>query len=197
MHKVASSHTPQRRCLASGTSLPQDELVRFIVGPDQQIVPDISGKLPGRGLWVTSRRSCVEAACEKNLFSRAAKAAVQVPDDLPDMVAGLLRQNCLSLIGLGRKAGDLVQGFEKVRQLLASGKAAVLVCASDGADDGREKLQRMAGETPQIPQFSAAELGSALGAVNVVHVALKDGGLAHRLVKEAQRLASYEALSEN
>ena len=190
-----SVHTPTRRCLASGNTLPQSELVRFIVGPEGQLVPDIAGKLPGRGLWVHASRSDVEFACEKNLFSRAAKAQVAVPGDMPEMVGGLLRRNCLNLLGLARKAGDLVNGFEKVRERLKSGRAGVLVSAADGAADGRQKLRRIAPELPEISCFTSAELSAALGRENVVHVTLNDGGLARRLVQEAQRLTSYEASS--
>ncbi len=192
MHRVEPSHTPTRRCLASGASLPQRELVRFIVGPDSQIVPDIAGKLPGRGLWVTARRKDVEMACDQNLFSRAARAQVIVPDDLCDLVGKLLRRNCLGLIGLSRKAGELITGFEKVKSCLGAGQAAVLICAADAGSDGREKLFRFAKDLPKIQAFSSAELSAALGRENVVHIALKDGGLAHRLVKEARRLASFE-----
>ena len=192
MPRMDSSHTPSRRCLASGATKPQGELVRFIVGLDNDVIPDIAGKLPGRGLWVSARRADIDHACDKNLFSRAAKASVKAPDGLSDMVAHLLRQNCLSLLGLSRKAGQLVNGFEKVKQCLAADEAAVLICASDASDDGRRKLQRLGREIPQIGEFTAKEMSAALGRENVVHAALKDGGLAHRLVKEAQRLSAYE-----
>ncbi len=192
-----SSHTPTRRCLASGASLPQGELVRFIVGPDSQIVPDIAGKLPGRGLWVAARRDDIDLACDKNLFARAAHTQVTVPDGLSDLVGNLLRQNCLGLIGLSRKAGDLITGFEKVKSCLGAGHAAVLICAADAGSDGREKLFRFAKDLPKIRVFSSADLSAALGRENVVHIALKDGGLAHRLVKEAHRLASFENEDKN
>jgi len=191
VHKVDSSHTPTRRCLASGDTKPQGELVRFILGPDQQVVPDIAGKLPGRGLWVSASRDAVELACEKGLFARAARANAKADADLPDLVDQLLRQACLNCLGLARKSGDLVNGFEKVKAWLKSGRATVLLCAADASADGREKLQRLAGEIPVFELFSSAELSQALGQQNVVHVALKDGGLARRLVQQAQRLAGY------
>lgn len=195
MPRMDYSHTPVRRCLASGALRPQGKLVRFIVGPDNDVIPDIAGKLPGRGLWVTASRSDLEHACDKNLFSSAAKANVRVPDGLADTVGHLLRQNCLGLLGLCRKAGDLVTGFEKVKSCIAAGDAAVLICAQDGADDGRQKLQRLARDTPQIGVLASAEMSLVLGRENVVHAALKDGGLARRLVQEAHRLSSYEAAS--
>ena len=182
---------PTRRCLASGQSLPQGELVRFVVGPDHNIVPDLAGKLPGRGLWVRARHDDVQLAADKNLFARAARQQVKASADLADLVGQLMRQNCLSLFGLARKAGDLTQGFEKVRAMLQSGKAAVLVQASDGSDDGCSKLRRISRDLPEIRNFTTAELGNALGRDNVVHIALKDGGLANRLVQEATRLTGY------
>jgi predicted RNA-binding protein YlxR (DUF448 family)/ribosomal protein L30E len=196
VHRMDSSHTPTRRCLASGASLPQGELVRFIVGPDNQIVPDISGKLPGRGLWVSARRKDVALAGDKNLFSRAAREQVTVPAGLSVLVGSLLRKQCLGLIGLSRKAGDLITGFEKVKSCLGAGQAAVLICAADAGSDGREKLFRFAKDLPKIGVFSSEDLSAALGRENVVHIALKDGGLARRLVQEARRLESYECEDE-
>ena len=40
----------------TGAVMPKDALLRFVLAPDGQVVPDLAGKLPGRGIWVTPRR---------------------------------------------------------------------------------------------------------------------------------------------
>ena len=63
--------------------------------------------------------------------------------------------------------------------------------ASDAADDGRRKLGRLAGETPVVALFSAAELARALGREHVVYVAVASGRLATRIIAEAGRAAGF------
>ena len=78
---------PERKCIATGEVRDMAGLIRFVVGPDAQIVPDVAGKLPGRGIWVSAERAALDKAVAKGLFARGAKQAVTVPDDLVDQVA--------------------------------------------------------------------------------------------------------------
>lgn len=182
---------PVRRCLATGEVADKSELVRFVVDPDAAVAPDVDGKLPGRGMWVSASREAVDRAVAKRLFSRAAKRAVVAPADLADTVEALLARRCLSYLGLAVRAGEAVTGFEKVRELLRKQQAVVLLAASDAADDGRDKLARLAGGLPVIGLFTRAELSLAIGRENVVHAALRRGGLADRFVAEAARLCGF------
>jgi predicted RNA-binding protein YlxR (DUF448 family) len=184
-------HVAERRCIVSGETQPQAGLVRFVVGPGDVIVPDLRGKLPGRGLWVSARRDLVETACAKNAFSRAARQKVSVPEGLPALIDAQWVNGCLSLLGLARKAGDIVAGFEKVKGWLQSGEAAVLVTASDAAPDGRRKLHGLAAGLLDVDLFTSEQLSLALGRGNVVHAALRDGGLARRFVADVNMLAGY------
>src|SRR5258708_39003443 len=104
-----------RRCIVTGVVRPKPELVRFVVGPDGTVVPDIAARLPGRGLWLTARRDIMEAAGAKRLFGRAARAPVTVPGDLAERGEILLRRRCADLIGLARRSRRAVAGYEKVR----------------------------------------------------------------------------------
>jgi predicted RNA-binding protein YlxR (DUF448 family) len=131
---------PERRCIVTGETGPKAGLVRFVVGPDAQVVPDVLGKLPGRGIWVTAGRSELTKASAKGLFCRAAKAPVTVPDGLVDEVERQLARRVIDLVSLSRKAGDAVAGFEKVKDWLAQGRAIVLMQASDGSVRGKSKL---------------------------------------------------------
>ncbi len=183
-----ADRAPTRRCIATRRVLPKAALVRFVVAPDGTVTPDLAGDLPGRGLWVTADRTALAQAVKRNLFARAAKAPVRVPADLAERTATLLRQRCLHLIGLARRAGQAVAGYEKVRGWLAAGRTAVLLAASDGAADGRTRLARLADGVPILTVFTAAELGEVFGRDIAVHAALAPGGLARRLVDETARL---------
>jgi predicted RNA-binding protein YlxR (DUF448 family)/ribosomal protein L30E len=181
----------ERRCIVSGESAPQSGLVRFVVGPGDVIVPDLRHKLPGRGLWVSARRDAVEAACARNAFSRAARRKVSVPEGLPALIDRQIEDGCLALLGLARRAGELVAGFEKVRDWLRQGVAVALVTASDAAEDGRRKLRGLAAGLPDVDLFSSEQLSLALGRGNVIHAALRDGGLARRFLADARMLVEY------
>ena len=123
---------PLRKCIVSGAARPKTEMFRFVIGPDGKVVPDLVERLPGRGLWLSAERDMVNTACAKGLFAKAARRMVKVPADLEEALEGLMVRRCLDLIGLARRAGDVVQGFEKARARFRSGKGGVLLQASDG-----------------------------------------------------------------
>lgn len=178
---------PERQCIATREVLPKAQMIRFVSGPDGQIVPDILGKLPGRGIWVKADRAALEKAASKGLFARGAKTAVQVPSDLVVEVEKQLARRVVDLISLARKSGNAVAGYEKVKDWLGKDVAEVLVQASDGSERGKSKLS-----TPQGGSFigwlTADELGLAFGRQTAIHGALGAGGLTSRVVEEAQRL---------
>jgi predicted RNA-binding protein YlxR (DUF448 family) len=173
-------------------------LIRFVAGPDGQVVPDLARKLPGRGFWTAADRASVETAARKALFSRAAKAKLAAAPDLADQVEGLLRRRLLSGLGLARRAGELTWGFEKVSAAIAAGRAVWLVEASDGAADGRRKLVVLARKQPSpiglIGLFTSAELGLALGLENVIHTAFLAGRAAERWTQDVRRLSGFSPL---
>lgn len=185
--------TSVRRCIASGELRPKAELIRFVADPGGTVVPDLAGRLPGRGLWLLPRRERLERACARNLFAKAAKAPLRVPEDLPARVEALLSRRCLDLIGLAKRAGQAVSGYQRVASLLASGGVAVLLAAVDTAEDGRRKLRAAARTQDPAPRvvevFTAEELGRALGHAARAHVAIAPGGFAERLAMEAARLS--------
>jgi uncharacterized protein len=186
--RVKERDGPERRCIVTGESGPRGGLIRFVVGPDGAVVPDIAGKLPGRGIWVSAERAALATAVRKRLFARAARAHVGVPEDLVAQVeAGLVRR-LVETIALARKAGEAVAGYEKVRDWLARGEAAALVQAADGSERGRAKLRPPDGPETHVTCLSGRELGMAFGREHVVHAALAAGGLCARVVEEAARL---------
>jgi len=185
---VKTRDGPERRCIASGASGPTDRMIRFVLSPEGEAVPDLAGRLPGRGVWLTAERALVERAVKKRLFSRGFRAQARVPADLADRLEALLAARLVELIGLARKAGQAVAGFEKVRARLREHRVGALVEASDGAADGRGKLARLAGEAPVIAVLTSGELGLAFGRDFAIHAALDRGGFAERAFAEALRL---------
>ncbi|WP_209427550.1 RNA-binding protein [Pararhodobacter sp. SW119] len=180
---------PERRCIVSGDRGSTGGLIRFVVGPDRTVVPDLAGKLPGRGIWVTADRAALETAVKKRLFARAARAPVTAPPDLADQVEAALVRRLVETIALARKAGAAVAGYEKAREWLVRGDAAALLQAADGSTRGRTKLRPPAGSESHVTCLSGRELGMAFGRENVIHAALAAGGLCGRVVEEAARLA--------
>jgi predicted RNA-binding protein YlxR (DUF448 family) len=183
--------TGGRRCIASRESKPREAMVRFVVDPAGKVVPDIDARAAGRGVWLSAQRSAISLAVAKGLFARAARQRVQVPPDLADLVETMLARRCLDLVGLARRAGQVIAGFDQVADGLRQGTVAVLLGARDGAADGRRKLRALAAGLPLVELFDRRELGGALGRDEAVHVGIAPGGLARRLLAEVARLEGF------
>lgn len=188
---------PERSCLVTGEPQPADGLLRFVIDPEGRMVPDITGKLPGRGYWVSARRDVVEEAVSTRRFERAAARArkgkeVVVDPGLGQWVVDLLTKRCLEYLGLACGAGQLVSGFEKVREFLGRDPGAIVIEASDGSADGLRKLLQGMGPRRTVRRFSREQLSLALGRENVVHAALKAEGLGAKFIEMAGRLERYE-----
>ena len=200
-HALAISHDEddalrERRCIVTGEVLPEDKLVRFAVSPDGGIVPDIAAVLPGRGIWVSATRAAIETAVKKTLFAKAAKAKVTVAPDLAARVEALLIARIQADLGMARRSGQVVLGFDTVLRALQSDHPPVLLLeASDGSADGKRKLFGAAHarglKIETVECLSSAELGLALGRENVIHASLKSGRLQERLRFDAARLSGF------
>jgi uncharacterized protein len=180
---------PERKCIATGEVQPKAGLIRFCLGPDDMVVPDILGRLPGRGFYVTAERAAIDKAAKKGLFARAARQPVKVPDDLADLVEALMLRRVIDLISLARKASGAVMGYEKVKEWLQKDKVRVLIQASNGSERGKTKLRAPDGDNSFIGFLSAEEMGLAFGRERAIHAALAAGGLTTRVVEEAARLS--------
>jgi uncharacterized protein len=168
-------------------------MLRFVVAPTGELVPDMAANLPGRGLWLTPRRDIVERALAKRLFPRAARRPVVVPQGLADHLEQLLARRCCEGLGLARRSGLAVAGFEKVCEAVRAGKAALLLSAIDGAEGGRGKIRGLARGLPAAAVLTAAEMGAVFGRDHVVHVALGGGRLTARVLGDAEKLAGFRA----
>jgi uncharacterized protein len=167
--------------------------LRFVVGPGGEIVPDVAANLPGRGLWLTPRRDALERAVTKRLFARAARRPVVLPPELADRVEFLLAQRCCDTIGLARRAGLAVAGFEKAGEAVRAGKVGVLLSALDGAEGGRNKIRALGRGLPLATVLTSAEMGGVFGRDHVVNVALGGGRLSRRLLADAEKIAGFRS----
>lgn len=189
-----SGQAVQRRCIATGAVRPREELLRFVVDAEGRLIPDVAGRLPGRGIWLSADRDSVKRARARKLFQKAARRPLEIDPDLDELIERLLVARCLDLLGLARRAGQAVAGYEKVAGWLKQGCAAVILAASDGAEDGREKLRRLARNKPAIECLSADELGRAFGRERTVHAAVAPGALAAKLISETRRLGGFRQI---
>ncbi|MCS6855044.1 MAG: RNA-binding protein [Elioraea sp.] len=180
---------PLRRCVATGERAERQRMIRFVLGPDRALVPDLAERLPGRGLWLLARRDVLDDPRLARAFARAAKGPVTVPAALREGIERLLRRRIAEHLGLARRAGQAVAGFVAAREWVTAGRAGLIVEALDGAEDGRRKLLSGARDLPVVAPLAAHELGAAFGREHVVHVALAPGRLAQAIARDAARLA--------
>jgi uncharacterized protein len=186
-----------RRCALTRERRPKQDLIRFVLAPSGEIVPDLKERLPGRGVWVTAAHDRVAEAAKRNVFARALKTAVTAPTGLAEKVDRLLVEGALGALALANKAGEVVFGTAKVEEAIARSRVAALIHASDAAEDGCRKLDgkfrvTARGDTPApIRIFSADELGLASGKTNVIHAALIQGGAAAKFLASASRAERY------
>lgn len=198
--KAEAKKAEERRCIVTGEVGSKEGLIRFVIGPEGAPVADLGEKLPGRGIWVSARREALETAIRKGLFSKAAREKVEVPEGFADDVERLLAKRAADALGLARKAGALVLGFEKVLSAIGKGEVAFLVEARDGSEDGSRKVAAALrahnsgsekAPPPILRPLWAAEMGLALGRANVVHAALTKGSMKEKVLGDLARLESY------
>jgi uncharacterized protein len=194
-----------RLCVVTRTEKPEDQLIRFVAGPDDKIFPDLAARLPGRGVWVTATRAAVAEAAKKGLFAKSLKRSIKADKDLDQQVEALLITDARQVLALANKAGLVTTGFAKVEISLEKGLAVALISAHDASADGTGKLARKftairtaAGQkAPVLRQLTSAQLGLAMGGLNVIHASVSGGALAQRLIGCCRRLDVYRMISDD
>ncbi len=192
----------ERTCIVTRKVFAPEELIRFVAGPQNQVVPDIKLVLPGRGVWVHSRKSLVKEAANKGAFARGLKTQVKADPQIAALVEDLLKQQALGALGFARKAGECVLGSGKVEGSIRAGKAIAILHAQDGAEDGLRKLSQAAfavhrdgGRKINIwREFTSDEMNLALGATNVIHASLLEGGAARNCLRHVAGLEKYREM---
>jgi predicted RNA-binding protein YlxR (DUF448 family) len=189
-----SAAATERTCIVTRQTLPEGQLIRFVAGPDGEVVPDLKRRLPGRGAWITANAEAVKTAEKKKLFGRALEAQVTVAPGLAARIEAQLGSSLGSALSLARKAGNVVSGFGKVEAALEKGTVVALIHADDAAADGVRKLaaaaRRQGGTIPEL-RFSREQLDLAFGEANVVHAALLAGPAGDNVLSRAGFLAAF------
>ena len=197
----------ERRCALTFEVKPAADMIRFVVGPDDVLVPDTDAKAEGRGVWVSLGEKFLAEAIRKKAFAKSLKTNVGVPDDLLAMTRQRLEQRFVNSLQMAKKAGQLMTGATKVKAALETGEAIALVTATDAAEDGRKKMlatlkasskaaeeQGLPGaDRPHFELLDSTQLGLALGIESVIHAAPTQGAAGEQAVKRAERLARYIA----
>jgi uncharacterized protein len=185
-------------------------MFRFVVSPDRALIPDLAGKLPGRGIWLSASRDVIEdprGTPRKGMSSggmpsgvkgrelvraiaRAARGPVQVPPDLPVVLETALIRRIGDFLGLARRAGQAIAGFEKARDWMRTHPVGLVLQAADGSEAERTRFRSAVPDAvPVVDPLTGAELGRVFGHDTVVHVALAPGRLASSIAMDAGRLA--------
>lgn len=196
-----------RMCAVSREVRPIDELIRFVVSPTGEVIPDLKRKLPGRGLWISASRQSVAEAVRRHQFSKGFKRDVRVAPTLPTDTDALLVRSLTEALAMAAKAGQVVAGFGKVEDALNRNETAALIHASDGAADGIRKLDAILrqrdekrGESPVIAVvnvLTSEELDLALGRSNVIHAALLAGPASKTFLSRCQMLVRYRMADDD
>jgi hypothetical protein len=195
-------HEPERTCIVTREAGSPAGLIRFVMAPDGAVVPDLKGRLPGRGAWVTATAAAVGEAVKRKAFGRAFKAEVKAPADLAAQIDRALLSEVRGALALANKAGAVITGFAKVEAAIAGGTLAALIHAADAAEDGRRKLagalRRRFGdqisEVRVIDVLTGEELDLALGRSNVIHAALVAGPGGEGFLARWRRLRDYRGV---
>jgi len=200
-NETLEAHNPERTCILSRRTAPREELIRLALGPDGQVAPDVRARAPGRGAWIGVTRAELDEAQAKGKLKPALQRAfktndVSVPADLGERTAAALRQAALDRLGMEARAGNLINGSDKVEAAARSGKVHFLIHAADSGEDGRKKLDqawRVGNGDPQGMIFPEGRtiLSMALGRENVVHVALTDPAAASRVSHAIARWRAF------
>jgi len=171
----------ERLCIVTRTVRPVSDLIRFVIGPQGEPVPDLKRKLPGRGVWVTSTQGALGEAIKRNAFARGFKREVRAPADLVSRTEHLLERAVLDALAIAGKAGLVVAGFARVEMALRRGDAVALVHAAEASPQGVRKLDAIVrqstqnGPIPVVRTLTSAQLDLALGRPNMVHAAVLAG----------------------
>ena len=187
-----------RLCVATRVVRPVADLIRFVVGPDGEAVPDLKCRLPGRGIWVTATREVIEDAVRRKAFARGFKRDVRLPADLSARTERLLRQSALDALAMAGKASLVAAGFTRTATALERDDTVALLHAAEASSEGVRKLEAIARRLgdkllPVIEFLTSAELDLALGRANVVHAALLAGPASDTFLSRSRRLQRYQA----
>lgn len=186
----------ERTCAGCRTREPREELLRFahLPGHSPAVIPDLQGKLGGRGIWVHPRKGCLRKAVRGG-FSRAVRSAVEVDfDELHAQVAGQLTRRVTGLLLAAQRRRALALGTDAVRMALnktgAACTAHFLLVAKDAAGRREDIIADATERRVAVIELSTKrELGQLTGKDEVAFLAILDLPMGREIADTARWLA--------
>ncbi|CAK7191934.1 hypothetical protein COMNV_00115 [Commensalibacter sp. Nvir] len=180
-----------RCCVVTKEKGNPEELIRFVLSPNSEIIPDLTERLPGRGMWLKADRNVLHIAMQRHVFSRVTQCQVKVPENIISIITEGLKRRIKNTIGFARRAGQVTYGFEKVREKISQNKVALIIQAVDGSSEEKKRLLSGTKSLLMITFLTAEELGKLFGRERVVHAAIHVGSFAHRIGCDYKRLVGF------
>ncbi|WP_336294483.1 RNA-binding protein [Bartonella sp. CB169] len=189
----------ERTCIVTRKNASAKTLIRFVVGPNNQIIPDLKSNLPGRGVWISAHHSAIETAIKRKAFNKSFKTDVEVAPNLAHTVDALLLKAALGSLSMARKAGAIVMGATKVDAAIRSGQVILVLHAKETKEDGKRKIAQAIHAIQQqtnrniktVSLFTSDEMRAAFGANPVMHAAVLDTKAAEGFLKTIHKLLAY------
>jgi len=187
-----ATEAEMRKCVLTGKVLPKDELLRFILLKDGTVLPDFNKKLDGHGFYLSNSKALLqELSAKANPLNKILHTKTIIREDMPQIVEQILYKRGLDAVNLARKAGDLISGFEKIKEAIAKGKAAFVIEATDAGDDGKQKIAAMSKDVEKFIIYDVAALSKALNRENTVHLAVKKGPMSVMVQNALRRYQTF------
>src|SRR5947207_6741427 len=193
------SRGTERFCVVTRSVRPIEDMIRFVIAPNGEVVADLKHNLPGRGVWMTATQSALTTAINTMAFARGFRREVRLGANLVAGVERLLENAVLDALAMARKAGSVAMGFAQVETALRREPVIALVHAAEAASDGVKKLDsalrqnRQVGTVAIIRILTAAQLDLALGRPNVIHAALLAGRATEAFMGRLRRLERFRS----
>lgn len=193
------SRGTERFCVVTRAVRPIEDMIRFVIAPNGEVVADLKHNLPGRGVWMTATQSVLTTAINTKAFARGFRREVRLGANFVAGVERLLENTALDALAMARKAGSIAMGFAQVETALRREPVIALVHAAEAASDGVKKLDsalrqnRQVGTVAIIRILTAAQLDLALGRPNVIHAALLAGRASESFMARLRRLERFRS----
>ena len=90
---ATNKKVPLRKCVVTGEMLPKKSMIRIVRSKEGVVSVDPSGKMSGRGAYVSKSEEVVEMARKKNSLER--QLDVKIPDEIYEELLKLIRRESL------------------------------------------------------------------------------------------------------
>lgn len=182
---------PERSCIACRRKGGKGELVKLADTPSGVVI-DYLEKLPGRGAYICPEAACIEKGLKEGPLSRAFRRKVSPPDAdaFYEEFKGKVARKIEGLLGMARKSGHVIRGFDAAAAAYARTSGGLLIIAED-ISEGTERrfMESVSGVFNNTVRYSTKDgLGSVLGASPVALVFVDEPALAAALGREIGRL---------